>query len=866
MAQIKTKKSAKAPKKPAVSQAGAEALAVAGIAASVLLVICLFAAGETGFLGVFVNGLLKGLFGLGAYLAPLAIIADSVWVLILRRKTPLRKKLMIIGLFAVITAFAHAAGGDYPPAEGAKEYLITRYNGGAAVNGGLLGALAGDGIAALTGKIGAVIVLSAAALALAILITNRPLFGAVGSAIRNRARYAEYEPEPSAGAEKAGPAPERVSARKTGKKAKMFTIDGASEPEDGKPLTIIGKTAAAPPRGKATPHRPNRAAFRVISLEDTPSPARPPAREPSLGAPAFEGEFVRTDGASFEEDPFFDETASLNAGAGPDPAKPEPPASPPPVMKTDLTPPWDEPDSDIAVRGTGVEGYRPAVVDADGEIVAEAPGKTTERAEPADREYVYPPIELLKENPYVPSLSSKAEILENSRKLEETLKSFGVEAKVVEVCKGPTVTRYEVAPGVGVKVSKISSLADDLALNLAAVGIRIEAPVPGKSVVGIEIPNKETQSVFLREVIGDEAFWAYPSKLSFAIGKDIAGNTVIADIAKMPHLLIAGATGAGKSVCINTLIASIVYKSAPDEVKLLMIDPKVVELSVYNNIPHLLIPVVTDPKKASGALSWAVREMETRYGMFAESFVRDLKGYNAVRLESGEGALPQIVIIIDELADLMMTCGKEVEESICRLAQKARAAGIHLIIATQRPSVDVITGLIKANIPSRLAFAVTSGTDSRTILDMVGAEKLLGKGDMLFSPVGLSKPQRIQGSFISDKEVENLVNFIRQDSPPEFDQEMIDRITTPPDSDDYTPEGSDGLAEDAIAFIVSKEKASVSMLQRKFRIGYNRAARLMEELEDRGVVGPEDGARPRKVLMNQYQYREYKERRENIEY
>ncbi len=466
--------------------------------------------------------------------------------------------------------------------------------------------------------------------------------------------------------------------------------------------------------------------------------------------------------------------------------------------------------------------------------------------------YIKPPIDLLVKSPSTHNVGSRAIILENSRKLEETLKSFGVEAKVVEVSQGPTVTRYELAPGQGVKVSKISSLADDLALNLAAVGIRIEAPVPGKSVVGIEIPNKEVTPVFLREVLDDDAFRAFPSKLAVALGKDIAGNAVIADIARMPHLLIAGATGSGKSVCVNTIVISILYNSSPDEIKLLMIDPKVVELSIYNGIPHLLIPVVTDPKKASGALNWAVQEMVTRYKLFAESSVRDLKGYNAMLKESGEAqTLPQIVIIIDELADLMMVAPGEVEDSICRLAQMARAAGIYLIIATQRPSVDVITGLIKANIPSRLAFAVSSGVDSRTVLDMTGAEKLLGKGDMLFCPVGLSKPLRVQGAFISDKEVESVVSFLKVGSDNVYDQEMIDKITAPKSFGEASDD-TDELFEEAVEFVIKKEKASASMLQRQFRIGYNRAARLIEEMEARGVVGPEDGSKPRKVLMNSY--------------
>jgi DNA segregation ATPase FtsK/SpoIIIE-like protein len=467
--------------------------------------------------------------------------------------------------------------------------------------------------------------------------------------------------------------------------------------------------------------------------------------------------------------------------------------------------------------------------------------------------YQLPSLNILSKNErQTISAESRTQVLENSRILEETLRSFRIEAKVVEVSVGPTVTRYDLSPGPGVKVSSISNLSNDLALSLAAQGLRIEAPVPGKSAVGIEIPNKEPQGVFLREIIEDERFVNFPSKLAFAVGKDIAGSPIITDVARMPHLLIAGATGSGKSVCINTLIASLLYKARPDEVKLLMIDPKVVELSVYNGIPHLLIPVVTDPKKASGALSWAVAEMENRYNMFAETGCRDIKGYNKFASEKlTESELPQIVIIIDELADLMMTCKGEVEESICRLAQKARACGIHLIVATQRPSVDVITGLIKANIPSRLAFAVSSGTDSRTVLDMYGAEKLLGKGDMLFLPMGKNKPIRVQGGFISDKEVEQLVTFLKKQAIETPTAEMIEKVTTP----GFAGSGDeDEFFHDAVMFLLEKGKGSTSMLQRQFRIGYNRASRLMEELESRGVVGPEDGVKPRKVLITRAEY------------
>ncbi len=473
--------------------------------------------------------------------------------------------------------------------------------------------------------------------------------------------------------------------------------------------------------------------------------------------------------------------------------------------------------------------------------------------------YKFPPIDILGEKEITDDGLSDVEIKENSLKLEETLKSFGVKAKVVNASRGPTVTRYEVEPGIGVKVSKIANLVDDLSLSLAASGIRIQAPIPNKPYVGIEVPNKIKDSVCLREVIDSDEFREFPSKLAFGIGKDIAGDNVIFDIGKMPHVLVAGATGSGKSVCVNTLITSIIYKAKPDEVKLLMIDPKVVELSIYNGIPHLLIPVVTDPKKANSALNWAVREMERRYSMFADNNVRNLDGYNALAIEKNyDEVMPRIVVIIDELADLMMTAAKEVEDSICRLAQKARAAGIHLIIATQRPSVDVITGLIKANIPTRMAFSVSSGIDSRTIIDTVGAERLLGRGDMLFLPYGSNEPTRVQGAFITDKEVENIVEYLSQYKAPRFSDDIITKITetsSASNSDDETDE----LFVDIVDFIIQKQKASASMLQSKFRIGFNRASRIIDQLEDRKFIGPTEGSKPRKVLITTREWEEIRD-------
>lgn len=472
-------------------------------------------------------------------------------------------------------------------------------------------------------------------------------------------------------------------------------------------------------------------------------------------------------------------------------------------------------------------------------------------------DYKFPSINLLKENPFKGSRGSRKAILSNAEKLEKTLESFGVKAKVLNVSCGPTVTRYELQPEQGVKVSKIVGLSDDIALNLAASGIRIEAPIPGKSAVGIEVPNKEVSSVYLREVIDSEEFKKFPSNVAFAIGKDIAGKVIVSDIGKMPHMLIAGATGSGKSVCINTLITSIIYKSSPKEVRLVMIDPKVVELSVYNGIPHLLIPVVTDPKKAAGALNWAVSEMSDRYKLFAAANVRDIKGYNKyVELTNEGDVLPQIVIIVDELADLMMVAPNDVEDAICRLAQMARAAGIHLIIATQRPSVDVITGLIKANIPSRIAFSVSSGTDSRTIIDMNGAEKLLGKGDMLFYPVGMQKPVRVQGAFISDKEVESIVEDLKASQKAIYNEKIMSQITT--DTNINKQNDNDEYYQEALEFVIEKQKASASMIQRKFRVGYNRAARIVEQLNESGIVGPEEGSKPRKVLITKEEYEQMK--------
>ena len=501
--------------------------------------------------------------------------------------------------------------------------------------------------------------------------------------------------------------------------------------------------------------------------------------------------------------------------------------------------------------------------------IADVDAEAAEAAEAVKREYVYPPLSLLKHGSTRTGASQEQEVRRTAAKLQQTLDSFGVHAKVTNVSCGPSVTRYELMPEQGVKVKQIVALSDDIKLNLAAADIRIEAPIPGKSAVGIEVPNGENSTVMLRDLLETDEFEKHKSNLAFAVGKDIGGKTVVADIAKMPHLLIAGATGSGKSVCINTLIMSILYKAKPEDVKLIMIDPKVVELSVYNGIPHLFIPVVTDPKKAAGALNWAVAEMTDRYNKFAEYGVRDLKGYNQKVEAAGMGddpsapkKLPQIVIIVDELADLMMVAPGEVEDSICRLAQLARAAGLHLIIATQRPSVNVITGLIKANMPSRIAFSVSSGIDSRTIIDMYGAEKLLGKGDMLFYPQGYQKPARVQGAFVSDEEVSDVVDFLKENNMDgghsaamEAQLAKVQQVSEATRAN----EDVDALFAEAGKFIIEKDKASIGMLQRVFKIGFNRAARIMDQLSDAGVVGPEEGTKPRKILMSEEEFENYLE-------
>ena len=528
---------------------------------------------------------------------------------------------------------------------------------------------------------------------------------------------------------------------------------------------------------------------------------------------------------------------------------------------------------------------KPIQPDLSGDTSKEAAPTSQEKSEPTEpaptesfgappaemkqmKLYQYPPITLLNPPQDHGNRDLSIELRGNAELLVDTLKSFGVQTRVVDISRGPTVTRYELQPSAGVKISKITGLADDIALNLASAGVRIEAPIPNKAAVGIEVPNKETEIVTMREIIDTKMFREAKSKLTVALGRDISGHEVCFDIAKMPHMLIAGATGSGKSVCINAILMSILYKASPSEVKLLLVDPKVVELGVYNGIPHLLVPVVTDPRKAAGALGWAVTEMLNRYKLFADSSVRDIKGYNEMAAQQSMELMPEIVIIIDELADLMMAAPNEVEDAICRLAQMARAAGMHLIIATQRPSVDVITGVIKANIPSRIAFSVSSQVDSRTIIDSGGAEKLLGKGDMLFFPMGMPKPTRLQCCFVSDKEVEAVVDFIKRSGEnAEYDDAILDEIDRQAEASankkgkksEEEPEGgdeTDPLLDKAIEVVIESGQASTSYLQRRLKVGYSRAARIIDQMEQKGVIGPFEGSKPRAVLMTRAQYLE----------
>lgn len=867
------------------------------VAVSILLFISNFGIG--GNLGNAVSGFLFGLFGMMAYIFPLVLLVGSFFAVSNKGNSyAIMKLVMTIVFIWFICVFMYLAVYGEFAVSPVQSYIdsVERHSGG-----GFIGALIGCILVPAVGIIGAYVVTIVVMIICLVLITGKSFMKGMRnggrkvyeSARENNERYQEYrqyksrERQTRAGLVSGDTDSDITEAAKGGRRSKRVgrrmdnkitgvsldtKIDGSENAldsgmtgSDTAHVGIFGQGAAATD------------ALGEITIENYPSsPAIKEKKTTSLTS-GNAGEIVQTPdfGVASEPVSVLGGTAASHVSQIPISGCVEPDISDDFGIQKDneLQSKLSAPAADAVMTKPPAAEPSKKKVKSDKDELAKEVEKVSEQIAINDAEnaiqqkpYVFPAVDLLKAPDRGKTGDSQAHLRETAAKLEQTLNVFGVNAKVNNISCGPAVTRFEITPELGVKVSKIVNLADDIKLNLAAADIRIEAPIPGKAAVGIEVPNSQSVAVSFRELVESEEFKNAKSKITFAVGKDIAGKVKVTDIAKMPHLLIAGATGSGKSVCINTIIMSILYKAKPDEVKLIMIDPKVVELSVYNGIPHLMIPVVTDPKKAAGALNWAVSEMTDRYEKFANSGVREINGYNAM-IDAMDGKdtekppkMPQIVIIVDELADLMMVASKDVEEAICRLAQLARAAGIHLIIATQRPSVNVITGLIKANMPSRIAFAVTSGVDSRTILDMNGAEKLLGKGDMLFDPQGVPKPLRVQGAFVSDKEVSDIVKFIIENNEnAQYSNDVAQKMeslsndttnTTVTISDvENTDDGRDSYFAEAASIITDKERASIGMLQRYLKIGFNRAARIMDQLEEAGVVGPEEGTKPRKVLV-----------------
>lgn len=762
-------------------------------ALGIFFIVCIFAASESsaaGLVGMWIRDRLFGLFGFAAYPIPFGIVALGVLIIINSHRPPRWHQVLLWSAFGLsVLSFVSVFFLDEIAADTFGSFVASYYDlGWSKVRGcGALSAIPLYPVRLYLGRAGAYLFFATVILSVAIIKTRLSL-RAMGNGIRDLGARAV------------------ATARDYHQRARSLYVEDLDKPARGSEtpdLRLIDSSvfSSEPPR--------------IVDHELNAVPAHGAAPEPEA-APGDIPEFLR---------PYHRRGAAAPGE---------------PIEQITILP---DTEPEIKPRAA-TPGSR-----------AKAEPVELSVAAPPPREYVFPPIELLRTGT-LGARGSRDDYLENARKLENTLLSFGITAKVIQISRGPVITRYELQPAPGVKISRIVNLSNDIALNMAARGVRIEAPIPGKAAIGIEIANTDISTVFLRDVIESSAFTQSGSKLTVCLGKDIAGKNIVTDLAKMPHLMIAGATGSGKSVCINCLIISLLYKARPDEVRLIMVDPKVVELSVYNGIPHLLIPVVTDPKKAAGALNWAVQEMTRRYQLFAEKKARDLARYNQLAEEAGEEPLPQIVIIIDELADLMVVAPTEVEDAICRLAQMARAAGMHLVIATQRPSVDVITGVIKANIPSRIAFAVYSQTDSRTILDMGGAEKLLGRGDMLFHPSSSPKPVRVQGAFVDEPEVESVVSFIRgAQEESEYDEEIIRKLESfsgeeSGESEEMGPQGLDELITDAIEVVHEQGQASISMMQRRLRVGYARAARLVDEMEQMGIIGPADGSKPRPILKS----------------
>lgn len=773
-----------------------------------MLAVCIFLLisnfGLGGLIGDILSALMFGIFGWMAYLIPVLIFGITAFLISNKgNKHAYIKAVAAIVFVIVATAILELVVNSYHPGTELMEYYRQASIGKEA--GGLLGGVMITILCPAIGVAGTYIVLILLMIICIILITEKSLLKPLGQ--RSKRIYDDARTR-------------RQSAVERSAREKKETKEKKEQPEKRNESKKISGVSFATTLGDAHSKRKSPDVQELNILEEEPLP--PLFDEEIIQDPEEEPEFViqRSEPLQMEES-ISDKSSHKKADE--------------PIQRPE----------DVEREIQKQEGIQP-------------------------KEYRVPPISLLKRGKKGGGNSDR-QLRETALKLEQTLQNFGVKVHVTNASCGPSVTRYELQPEQGVKVSKIVGLADDIKLNLAVTDLRIEAPIPGKAAVGIEVPNSENSAVMLRDLLESKEFQQSSSKITFAVGKDIAGKVVVADIAKMPHLLVAGSTGSGKSVCINTLIMSILYKSNPEDVKLIMVDPKVVELSVYNGIPHLLIPVVTDPRKAAGALNWAVSEMMKRYQLFAEYNVRDLTGFNekVLEMKGEENApkkMPQIVIIVDELADLMMVAPKDVEGAICRLAQLARAAGLHLILATQRPSVNVITGLIKANMPSRVAFAVSSGVDSRTIIDMNGAEKLLGKGDMLFYPTGYPKPVRVQGSFVSDQEVQKVVDYLIQNYgdatySDELEEHMnadlgVDSGATLISSSEES-DNRDLYFADAGRLIIEKEKASIGMLQRMFKIGFNRAARIMDQLAEAGVVGPEEGTKPRKVLMSKEEFEQF---------
>lgn len=832
-----------APEKTAKKQPDGEELAARRQVVSIILFAVslfigavVFINSDGGLWGIFRTGLF-GLFGFAAYILPFALIALDVMILLEKLSTRVAYKVAeCVVLLTLIVAFVHIVktDGELAFAEQIKEGFNTYYKLRVTSGAGGLGALVGGGLLAATGgnKVAAGITDGILFFVVFMLFTGTTLIKLFNTMTKPVKKVEEY----------------------TEDKIEQFREAGIKDVSDaevvGDELDVV-LSAAERRRAKreakaASAEKPAPAGSDI----DIPLDAAPPKEDMGI-----DGFFAGTDKKTVGSVSASPEQADAQSAAR------EPQA---PAVLLD----------DIIRRGRPEKSE--AEKKSDKQTAAEK-AADSEKTEEELREYQLPPLDCLKEPSHSGNRDYSDELKENARKIVQTLNSFGVSTRIVDICRSPSVTRYELQPDPGVKISRITNLADDLALSLAAAGVRIEAPIPNKSAVGIEVPNKERNMVTLREIIDTDEFKKAKSKLNVALGRDIQGTPTYADLSKMPHLLIAGTTGSGKSVCTNTMILSILFNAKPDEVKFIMIDPKSVEYTMYNGIPQLLVPVVSDAKKASGALAWAVTEMEKRYKLFSECGVRNLQGYNALAEAKGEAKIPQIVIFIDEFSDLMMVASNEVENSICRLAQKARAAGMHLVIATQRPSVDVITGLIKANIPSRLALSVSSPLESRIILDCTGADKLLGNGDMLFCPIGTSKPVRIQGAYVSEDEIESIVSFIKGQAQTHYDDEVIEEIERQvaeaankgkkklggdiefgAEDDD-----SDEMLPKAIEVVVEAGMASTTLLQKRLKLGYARASRIVDDLAERGIVGPYEGSKPRKVLITKEQWYEMKALSEN---